>query len=132
MIRPAGNRILQRQPGALMSISFQCDGCGKTFSVADELAGKAARCKQCGRRLTIPGRRSAPGPAATGSAPRPADPYGLAEPDLPRKAPAAEAEVLPTRAGMGNGAKSSSGRSGSKTSFRSGAGGIAVMILVVA
>src|SRR4051794_29389768 len=117
-----------------MSISFQCDGCGKTFSVADELAGKAARCKQCGRRLTIPGRRSAPGPAATGSAPRPADPYGLAEPVIPRKAPAveAEAEVLPSRAGMGKGGTSSSGRSGSKTSFRSGVGGVAVMILVVA
>lgn len=36
-----------------MPISFQCQNCGKKFSVNDNLAGKAAKCK-CGARVTVP------------------------------------------------------------------------------
>jgi hypothetical protein len=37
-----------------MAITFACESCGKTFHVADTLAGKKARCKQCGRTMRIP------------------------------------------------------------------------------
>lgn len=42
-----------------MSISFQCTGCGRTLKVADELAGRKAKCPQCQAILYIP-----EGPAA--------------------------------------------------------------------
>lgn len=35
-------------------IEFQCDECGKKYSVKDEMAGKSAKCP-CGRSLKIPG-----------------------------------------------------------------------------
>ena len=35
-------------------ISFTCDSCGKTFKVPDEFAGRSARCKGCGAKLTVP------------------------------------------------------------------------------
>lgn len=37
-----------------MAITFTCESCEARFSVADRLAGKKARCKGCGRVLTIP------------------------------------------------------------------------------
>lgn len=36
-----------------MTISFQCQNCGKNFAVKDEMAGRAARCK-CGAAVTVP------------------------------------------------------------------------------
>ena len=38
----------------LMSISFSCTGCGRTLKVADELAGRKAKCPQCQTVLYIP------------------------------------------------------------------------------
>lgn len=35
-------------------IEFACDQCGTTFRVADEHAGKTARCKQCGASIRVP------------------------------------------------------------------------------
>lgn len=67
-----------------MSISFRCPACGKSFSVGDELAGKKARCKQCGGAMVIPAQ------AATKTAPPPPDDlYGLDDDPAP----------LPPRAG---------------------------------
>lgn len=37
-----------------MNIVFNCHACASRFEVAPELAGKSARCKHCGERLTIP------------------------------------------------------------------------------
>ena len=37
-----------------MSISFSCTGCGRTLKVADELAGRKAKCPQCQAVLYIP------------------------------------------------------------------------------
>ncbi len=39
-----------------MAIESICTGCGKTLSVADENAGKRARCPACGQIYTIPSR----------------------------------------------------------------------------
>jgi predicted Zn finger-like uncharacterized protein len=35
-------------------IRFECDECGKRYSVNSSLAGKKARCKRCGNRVVIP------------------------------------------------------------------------------
>lgn len=43
-----------------MAIESICTGCGKTLSVADENAGKRARCPACGQIYTIPPRSSTP------------------------------------------------------------------------
>src|SRR5262249_61988428 len=41
------------------AIHFECSQCGAPFMVEDRLAGRAARCKRCGTRTTIPGNREA-------------------------------------------------------------------------
>ncbi len=46
-----------------MSISLRCPGCGKVYEVADDRAGRQAKCK-CGAAMKVP----APGPAAQGPA----------------------------------------------------------------
>jgi RsiW-degrading membrane proteinase PrsW (M82 family) len=42
-----------------MSIAFACTGCGKSFKVKDELAGRKAKCS-CGETLTVPKPEPAP------------------------------------------------------------------------
>src|SRR5580658_6435266 len=37
-------------------IQFAC-ACGKKFSVPDDYAGRAARCKNCGATVTVPARQ---------------------------------------------------------------------------
>lgn len=37
-----------------MKIQFTCDSCGKSYSVKQELAGKKAKCKDCGHQIRIP------------------------------------------------------------------------------
>jgi len=54
-------------------IRFSCTGCGKPFAVADDTAGRRARCKKCGTMLVIPE------PAAP-----PANTIRIELPDLPR------------------------------------------------
>lgn len=67
-----------------MRIAFACPACGATGSVDGSAAGKAARCKHCGGRFTIPGAE----PAADDSdwldvmPPRPTPP-----PSAPRQDP---------------------------------------------
>ncbi|WP_435009512.1 prolyl oligopeptidase family serine peptidase [Tundrisphaera lichenicola] len=37
-----------------MAITFDCPGCGKGYSLGDEVAGKKARCKSCGQVFRVP------------------------------------------------------------------------------
>jgi hypothetical protein len=37
-----------------MAISFNCRGCGASYSVKDEYAGKKTKCKKCGESISIP------------------------------------------------------------------------------
>jgi len=37
-----------------MPITFDCAGCGKCYTVPDDVAGRMARCKQCGTPNVIP------------------------------------------------------------------------------
>ena len=37
-----------------MAITFKCAGCGSTFKVPDQYAGKRAKCKKCGATLQVP------------------------------------------------------------------------------
>ncbi len=37
-----------------MSIRFSCATCGKQFSVADNWAGRRAKCKDCGSVISVP------------------------------------------------------------------------------
>lgn len=37
-----------------MAITFACDSCGSKFSVEPRLAGRSAKCKICGNKMTIP------------------------------------------------------------------------------
>src|SRR5262245_3193986 len=58
-----------------MSISIQC-GCGKSYQVADNLAGKKVRCKECGEAVPVPGSPvgapvKRPAPAAPPARPQP-------------------------------------------------------------
>ena len=46
-------------------IDFACPGCGERFSVADNAAGKRARCKKCGQELTVPAAKAQAAVAAT-------------------------------------------------------------------
>jgi hypothetical protein len=41
-------------PVRLMSITFACESCGKSFTVDDKFAGKKGKCKQCGAVMAIP------------------------------------------------------------------------------
>jgi hypothetical protein len=41
-------------------INFSCPGCGKTLRVGDEIAGKLARCPDCGAVASIPAATSEP------------------------------------------------------------------------
>ena len=64
-----------------MSIAATCPHCGKSYNLADSLAGKQARCKECKNVFVIPGTRAgtAAAPAtlrapATAAAPAPIPP----------------------------------------------------------
>jgi hypothetical protein len=47
-----------------MPITFDCEGCGKFYTVPDEVAGRTARCKQCGTSNVIPTLRPKAKPAS--------------------------------------------------------------------
>ena len=40
-------------------ITFSCETCGKSFTVADELAGRKAKCKACGSAIVVPDPQAA-------------------------------------------------------------------------
>jgi dienelactone hydrolase len=54
-----------------MAITFECDRCGKSYNIPDELGGKKGQCKKCGQKFVIPHASDS-------------DPYGLK--DLAREA----------------------------------------------
>jgi hypothetical protein len=50
-----------------MAISLQCEQCGKQYKLADNLAGKRLKCKQCGNTISVPAATS-PGAASPAAA----------------------------------------------------------------
>lgn len=46
-------------------ISFSCSGCGRSFSVPDEFAGRRAKCKTCGGPVVVPPPAAAAPASAT-------------------------------------------------------------------
>lgn len=73
-----------------MPIATKCPGCGKSYVVKDEFAGKTAKCSQCGSRMQIPGPASSATPPSPMAAPPrypPAAPVPPAPP-TPRPSPA--------------------------------------------
>lgn len=101
-----------------MTIALRCPGCSKSYELDDSLAGRRARCKQCGFVMQIPVPRGfAPGrdPAAAtrmGIAPAPPAPSGPAadHPAIASREPVVESPYdfdadpdpspLPQRAGF--------------------------------
>lgn len=74
-----------------MAITTTCSGCGKTLAVADEFAGRQARCPQCGQVYTVPLTSQQPTdlPAADRMPLNLNDPLNLPKPALtPSDAPA--------------------------------------------
>ena len=69
-----------------MSITFRCS-CGREFTVEDQLAGRRARCKQCGQVQRIPGPQVRDPEA---------DVYGFSELPPPRPGPAAANLAVPS------------------------------------
>ncbi len=68
-----------------MPIVLNCSGCGKRYELADALAGKTGRCKQCGQILKIPVPRTLTPPAASSEPARPVTPTPKGIP--PRSSP---------------------------------------------
>jgi hypothetical protein len=52
-------------------IAFSCAGCGKSFEVQDDLAGRRSRCKRCGAVMRIPAPEPVGAPLAPLAAPVP-------------------------------------------------------------
>jgi dienelactone hydrolase len=102
-----------------MSISFTCPACGKAFTVSDGLAGKKAKCKQCGGIMIVPGTAA--------SAKPPNDLYDFE--DAP--------DPLPPRASAAGYAPKATGESNKKKAVRpdakkAGAAGTGVILGLVA
>jgi len=66
-----------------MAINVQCSECGKAYALRDEMAGKKAKCKECGAVIDIP---------LLEEAPQAADAYEITEPE--QGAPGAEASQM--------------------------------------
>lgn len=81
-----------------MKIDFACDSCGKSYSVKQELAGRKAKCKQCGQSIRVPGQRTETTNAA------PATPRPTAPPNhtIPAGKPLTAAPVTPARTATTN------------------------------
>lgn len=60
-------------------INFSCPGCGKKMQAADDLAGRSAKCKKCGGKLTIPSPHSNTSSDADGAVPKQQNPAEDAE-----------------------------------------------------
>jgi ubiquitin-protein ligase len=65
-------------------IEFNCPQCHGKFSVADNLAGRRARCKKCGTPLTIPAAPPVATTATAAAAPEPIKPPPRLPPRLRR------------------------------------------------
>ncbi len=69
-------------------IHVECPDCSKTYDVADELAGKAAKCRDCGGRIPIPQLRT--DTDTTSARAKPAQPK-----PAPTKSPSPKATTAP-------------------------------------
>jgi hypothetical protein len=91
-----------------MTITFECQSCGRKLKAPDGAAGKSSKCPGCGALVTCPAPAStaSPPPTKKPAAPPPPppdefddrDPYALVEPEPDPYAPprAAPEEVEPT------------------------------------
>ena len=77
-------------------IAFYCPGCGKSFSVKDEFAGRNTKCPKCGTFFCVP---TTPGQAASAPLPASLPEVAAPPPALVQAALLAEdvPEVLPSR-----------------------------------
>jgi dienelactone hydrolase len=107
-----------------MSISFECEGCGKAYTVRDEFAGKTGQCKQCGQRMTIPSESDSDGYGLDAPEPEPA-------PLPPRMSSTAPAAPEPSTARRSLFDRSDSSTSGSSSGFSANRLGGAFGILIV-
>jgi DNA-directed RNA polymerase subunit RPC12/RpoP len=78
-----------------MAIHFNCSQCGAPFVVEERLAGRAARCKRCGSRTTIPGTHEAAAVAAPGGQALAAVGVGKAAPAAAPSPQKAAAPIIP-------------------------------------
>lgn len=102
-----------------MPITFRCQPCGKSYTVADSFAGRRARCKVCGAEMLIP-------TAAATKASKPADLFGL---DEGLDGDSVEAEVPMGRVGASR--RRSSEDSGSLLWLYVACGGAAGLALLI-
>ena len=86
------------QPTGDKLIRFKCQ-CGKRYAVKDTLAGKAATCKQCGAKVTVPTMLQLSQPLQDAETPRdipPAsEPRAIAQKAAPLPSPVSEAAKVP-------------------------------------
>ncbi|MBM4038840.1 MAG: hypothetical protein FJ290_10025 [Planctomycetes bacterium] len=73
-----------------MPIPVTCGGCGKTFNVKDDWAGRAGKCPGCGGRITVPG-----------PAPQMAEPAATPPPPVPPQSQAPPPYAAPPVAPQG-------------------------------
>ena len=76
-----------------MAIRFNCAGCGKEFTVADNLAGKRARCNHCGQPVQIPELETPASPPQENDLPK--DPPPVAPEPPKRSVPPPVPEQMP-------------------------------------
>lgn len=71
-----------------MPLAIVCPGCSKRYDLADEAAGKTAKCKQCGQvfKVPVPRRMSVPGPQVPAAASARSTPQPRPEPLRPPQA----------------------------------------------
>ena len=68
-----------------MAITFACEGCGKSFTVPDHLAGKSGTCKQCGEKFDVPRGSDSTEPPVPQRPARPSQAGPTPSPVIPRK-----------------------------------------------
>ncbi len=76
-------------------IHVECPDCSKSYDVAEELAGKAAKCRACGGRIPIPQRRTESDTTAERTKPAQPKPAPTKSP-LPKASTAVPAKSKPT------------------------------------
>lgn len=83
-----------------MRIALKCDQCGKRYALKDELAGKAVKCRGCGKVLRAPELPARPAARVRVKASAPAAPpppeldlYGLYDEPAPKPGPSRATEA---------------------------------------
>lgn len=116
-----------------MSIPVQCNQCGRRYALKEGYAGKAVKCKGCGRVLRVP-ERPARRPARAAITPPELDVFGVDDPPAASASPEDEAVPAPRRAPQGTWTSEGRGRAGDRGRSSSAQSflGVAVGVLVVA